>query len=114
MERRAFIKGVLTSVAGGTALVQLAQPGEANALIAQQGIVLAQPESKGMAPLNMAVLDRPEMFMKLHGEYVAVGYFKSIEVHNGRLPDRSDRSWTIMGKEAPGLKEVLLRVGGPL
>lgn len=81
MERRGFIKGLLTAVAGTVATVQLAKPGEAEALIAQRDLLLSQPEPTNLNAAMDAIQSAPEVYARVHGRFVAIGYLRASRLH---------------------------------
>lgn len=82
MERRSFIKGLLVSAGAGTALVKLAVPGEAEALVVQREVMLGHLDEERCIP-NLAT---PEIYMRrADGAFQCVGFCTHVEVKAGWL-----------------------------
>jgi len=98
MERRSFLKGFLisASAAAGTALVQLATPEQAIALIQDHDVVLGQPNR--YEPPWMG----SEIYMKHTSGYVPVGYLTQLNMRT-EMNDASSW-WEGHGTLIPGIK----------
>lgn len=108
MERRSFLKGVLTSVTAGTALVRLATPGEATSLVADRDVLIGQPNVR---PVNFGLtglLGRDIFMYNDVGEMFPAGYLTEIEVSND--PDKFEWGGTI--HLAPGITRATGRFVG--
>lgn len=109
MERRNFIKGLLVSAsaATGAALVKLAEPGEAAALVLQRDVLLAQPERTRFPGLQAI---GAEVYVKKGDEFIAVGIMRSINVRSGLV----DASMAYDGEVmlVPGIKSGTLFFAG--
>lgn len=117
MERRGFIKGLLTAVAGTAATIQLAKPGEAAALIAQRDLLLAQPEPINVDQSMEALPSCPEVFCYLKGKLVPIGFIREVHVDQ---PIHEVYSWggeIAVTHHQPqfvaGLKRMTMKFGGP-
>lgn len=99
MNRRSFLRGTLMSVAGTTAMVQLATPAEALTLLPNHAAVLGHPEPEFF---YMAAADSPEIYVRRNdGGFVCVGICTSMRVtHTIHQMD----SWQGEAMLIPGLK----------
>jgi hypothetical protein len=99
MNRRSFLRGTLLSVAGTTALVQLATPAEALALIPSHATVLGHPEPELFYRTSA---DSPEIYMRRNdGGFVCVGICTRLEMRQSVL---NMESWSGEAVLIPGLK----------
>lgn len=77
MERRVFLRGLLGSVTGAAAVVQLATPADAAALVAQSPVILGQPRRLNPGGPFRDLGD--EVYMRDgRGRFVVVGYLQEI------------------------------------
>lgn len=116
MERRGFIKGMLASIAGGTAMIKLAEPGEAQALVAQRNLLLAQPEPADFDAATQAMMQqRLEVYAYLKGKFVVIGYLRSIQVDQpvDALYSYEGEIRGTNPQYIAGMKEITMRFGGP-
>ena len=116
MERRGFIKGMLAAVAGATATVKLAEPGEAEALIAQRNVLLAQPEPADYNAAVEAITSNFQVYAKLGGKFVPIGYIQSLEVTSARVDSLYTYDGVIRGTNhqfVEGLKQIMVHFQGP-
>lgn len=81
IDRRGFIQGLLTSVAGTTAMVTLATPAEAQALAVREKVVMRQPETIPM-PASSA-LGHTAYIHSDRGDYIPIGLIDSLNVDCG-------------------------------
>jgi hypothetical protein len=116
MERRGFIKGMLASIAGSVATVQLARPGEAAALVTQRDLLLAQPEPVDFNKAAEAIMSQHlEVYARVKGQMVVIGYLRSVEVTN-RTVDLYTYEGTASSNNPEyvrGMRDVTLHFGGP-
>lgn len=86
MNRRNFLKGTLVGVTAATALVQLASPGEVEALqalaTADPHLMLGRPDIEGV-PSSM--METPEVFMYVGGKLVCVGTLVDLKVTHSQM-----------------------------
>lgn len=78
MDRRLFLKGMLTAVsATGAAMVQIASPAEARALTTGRDVLMVQPK-----PLQIPYWAgiEPEVYARINGEFVPIGCMRSFEL----------------------------------
>lgn len=110
MQRRDFIRGLLisTSAVASTALVKLASPDEARALVPQRSVFIGQPELDiGVPGINAGGY----VYMKdQRGEFKPIGIVTSLTI-NCAVDEvvRWDGTVCVM----PGLKETDLQFQGP-
>lgn len=97
--RRDFLRGLLvsTSVAAGTALVKLAEPGEVTALVTQREVVLGHPEQEfqyqGLSP---------EIYMRKGDGFICVGICTRMVVAASVVD--ATMAWNGEARYVPGLK----------
>jgi hypothetical protein len=111
MERRGFLKGMLlaTSAAASTALIRLAEPGDVEALVAQRDVLLAQPQSSSMDAVMKAWHGGGEVYARLDGEFVPIGFIKEFRVST---PIDDVVQWDGTVTVVPGLKRAQLLFEG--
>lgn len=109
MNRRFFLKGILTSAAAGTAMVQLATPKEVEVLAVSQEVLIGQPQSLFypaglMSGDSIVYMRHPDS-----GEFEPIGYCTQIHLHT---PIMENFSWEGTVQLVPGLKRATLEFKG--
>lgn len=108
MERRNFLRGLLIGVpAAGHALVQLATPAEAKALVVGQPALIGQPPPQHFPRFGH---DLEKIFMQgSDGSYLEVGFLTEVSVHHS-VDEVS--YWNGNVQFMPGIKKMTGRFEG--
>lgn len=112
MERRSFLKGLLIGApTATTALVQLASPAEAAFLIPHRDVTIGQPViAPSLYSAQRAFLESPELYSKLDGEFILIGYMKELITYNSIVDATSwDSTFRV---DVPGLRTMIGRMEG--
>lgn len=107
MERRGFLTGLISSIAGASAMVKLATPAEARALEVAKPVVLRQPQP--LEPISQNLIGG-EVFMRAGRDYVPVGYVTRLDIDSAvdALPSISGEAVVIPN----GLRTATLEFRG--
>lgn len=98
MNRRSFLRGMLVSATAGTALVKLASAEETHFLSTTAPIAVGNLEPEIYPPDWQG---SPEVYMRIHGKFVAVGLLHQLTITQGVMEATSWEGHAVM---VPGLK----------